>query len=228
MKQQTYQFAFVADNLIQQGLTAILKDTYKNTSTPISLEDTTKINFDVNADAASQGAGRFFIVFQNASASPLPVTFISVKASQQTTGNNNVIVQWNVTNQLNIKEYELERSVDGITFFKVATITAKDGISVQYNLVDSQASIGENFYRILSINSNSSFQYSKIVNLEIGTNPLTTIYPNPIINNTIGLQLSNMPFGDYRVRFLNIKGQELMKLSISISSSIYNKKIIIA
>lgn len=62
LKQQAYAFEFVPQNLQTAGLEAVLEDSYLKTSTPVSLETNTVVNFTVDANAASAAANRFKIV----------------------------------------------------------------------------------------------------------------------------------------------------------------------
>jgi hypothetical protein len=216
MRQQTYQFQFAAQYLNQPDLVAKLEDTYLGTSTPVSLTDTTKINFTVTGDPASQGGNRFRIVFFTSSGGTLPVTFIGVKASQQS--NTNIAVQWNVANQLNIKQYIVEKSTDGLNFTKVNTTvaTASNLPSFNYNWIDDKAVAGDNYYRIISVSNNGTLSYSQVVKVTIGGGSgLIAVYPNPVKDGVIGLQFTNMPAGNYGVRLLSIIGQEIMNQQIN-------------
>jgi hypothetical protein len=55
------------------------------------------------------------IVFEPLKA--LPVTFTSIKAYRQ---DKNIDVEWRVDNEVNMKQYEVEKSTDGNTFTKIA------------------------------------------------------------------------------------------------------------
>jgi len=213
MKQQTYQFAFIgAGIVVPSGLEARLQDLYLDTSKVVSLADgdTTFVNFTVNSNAASQG-NRFRIVYDFPSGGPLPVTYTSIKAWQQ---NSNIAVQWVVNNQLNVKEYVVEKSTDGVSFTKVGTVNASTGTgsSISYNWIDANAVAGENYYRIISIGTNAVAQYSQVVKVNIGANaaPAIAVYPNPVKGGAIGLQLTNMPAGKYSIKLLDNIGQMLV------------------
>ena len=41
-----------------------------------------------------------------------------------------------------------------------------------------------------------------------------SVYPNPVVNGIINLQLNNQPTGNYNIRLLNKSGQVLMKTQI--------------
>ncbi|MFZ4771712.1 MAG: IPT/TIG domain-containing protein, partial [Ferruginibacter sp.] len=104
MQAHAYQLELIPQNLGSQNLVARLEDSYLNTSTVVSLADTNRINFAVDATPASYVSNRFRIVFTPAVI--VPVNFISLAASRKTT---NVLVNWKVGNELNIHHYEVER-----------------------------------------------------------------------------------------------------------------------
>lgn len=210
---RAYQFQFIPVSLNNHGLIAFLQDSYTNGSTIISMTDTTRYNFEINTDAASQVANRFRIVFQKPN--PVPVTFTTVKASQQ---GSNVSVDWKVDNQVNIVSYEVEKSSDGRNFSKINTTPARNGNggSYSYGFTDVQPVQGNNFYRIRSIGINGSVQYSQVVKVNIGKGQQSVvIYPNPVQNGIVGLQMNNMPKGNYQVRITNAAGQLVYQQAIS-------------
>ncbi len=59
------------------------------------------------------------------------------------------MVEWKVENESNMKQYEVEKSVDGNKFTKAATIEAINGRANDYNWLDQHVSAGYNYYRIL-------------------------------------------------------------------------------
>ncbi len=62
-----YTLEFATNNLnLPEGVTAILEDSYLDSSTAISLSEATKVKFTVDANAGSSTANRFRIVFAKA------------------------------------------------------------------------------------------------------------------------------------------------------------------
>ena len=210
MQQKQYVLQLIATGLNHPGLSGFLIDSFLHTRTPISLNGTTDVPFTITSDAASSAVNRFMVVFVPIAAGslPLPVTFTGVKAWQQSS--SNIAVQWNVENQLNIKEYEVEKSIDGRSFSIVSTIAATSNkqTSVTYNWEDNNAIQGANYYRIIGVGDNGSLSYSQVVKVEIGAaNPFTAVYPNPVQDGVIGLQFTNMPAGKYVIRLIDNIGQ---------------------
>ncbi|MBL0357929.1 MAG: T9SS type A sorting domain-containing protein [Chitinophagaceae bacterium] len=66
LKPQNYGMEFAGSNIITKGLTAVLEDQYLNSSTVINLDNTTRVNFTIDNNAASAAANRFRITFRKA------------------------------------------------------------------------------------------------------------------------------------------------------------------
>jgi len=206
---RSYQFQFTTTSLTQPGLFCFLKDGYTGDSILVDLDGSTIYNFSIS-DAASQDPNRFMVVFEPlAEGGIVPVTYSSIKAWQQ---NGNIDLEWKVENELNIKNYTIERSSDGRTFNSIATIKSNVNTSSDiYDWTDANAISGQSFYRVHSTGINGSVQYSKVVKINITTNnSLMTLYPNPVKDGIINLQLTNMPKGIYQLRMLNSSGQSVV------------------
>lgn len=213
MHQQDYRLEIVASNLITPGLNAMLEDSYLNTSTLINPNGTTSINFTVNSNAGSSAANRFRIVFRQAAI--LPVTFISISANRTTA---NVKLNWEVAAEINIRNYEVQRSADGINFITIGTISAKANSSNgnNYGLSDATAPSKILFYRIKSVETNGESKYSSIIKVSAGdVKQGFTIVSNPIENGVINLQFTNQQAGSYKIKVINNSGQNIITQNVN-------------
>ncbi len=234
----SYQLQFIGKNFAPQ-LNAFLIDRFLNVVYPVSTEGITRYNFITDGTDQSIGTDRFIVVFKLADNLPLPVKFINIKAWSQTSANM-INVQWNVADQVNTKEYLVERSDDGIHFTKVTVINANTN-SLTYNWLDPNPLKGNNYYRIKSIDNNGILNYSEIVKVNLNVKAaIITVSPNPIDNNLIHLQMNNISSGSYKVELFNNLGQlmlsekiehvinnneEVIKLKKSFSNGPYHLKI---
>ena len=122
-----------------------------------------------------------------------------------------IALQWEVSNQLNILQYEIERSADGIHFVSKA-IQAASAISgsFTYNWLDDQPAAGSNFYRIRCIGRGGDVSYSAVVVAKLNKRVYgIRIYPNPVTNGIFSLQFTGMAKGIYQLSILNSNGQIL-------------------
>jgi hypothetical protein len=199
-----YQFQFIATNLGRDNLAGFVQDQFTHTATPMNMNGTTKVNFAITSDKASATANRFRVVFKPS------VVYTNVAANVLA---SDIGVQWNVASEENIKGYEIERSTDGTHFTKVAdqASAGNSDAAVAYNWLDVAPALGQYYYRIRSISYNDVIGYSNIVKVKLNrSTPAIYVFPNPVTQNTIHLQMNGMEKGVYAARLMNNLGQVVM------------------
>ncbi len=224
--QANYRWVIQPEFLNLPGLTAFMEDAFTNTSTPISLTAATTINFTVSSNAASIVSNRFRIVFKVSAA--LPVTITQFKAQQK---GNNVQLAWNTVNELNIHHYEVEKSTNAQQFTAIAKVMSTSTNNTnQYEAFDANVETGTLYYRLKITEKDGSFNYSKIVSINIGKSGINnfTIFPNPVKGNTIGLQLNNVEKGKYAVKLINSAGQVIYQSILQHNGSSASDQIILS
>jgi len=222
--QQPYRFAFEATSFTRTDINAYLIDTFMHTNTQILLGDsTTNIDFTVTASTGSAAPGRFAITFRPA---PGKATYTALTAAQQV---KKVLVQWTVSPQLNVLEYIVERSVDGINFYPVDTTIATSPSSANnvYDWVDVNSVTGVNYYRIHNVNTDGGSQESNTVNVAIGKGIISgvAVYPNPVTNGVINLQMNNVPAGNYEINVIDVTGHIIVTEVIDHAANSETKNI---
>jgi hypothetical protein len=110
--------------------------------------------------------------------------------------------------------YEVEKSADGISFSKAASVAAKAGITNAYNWFDFNVIKGVNYYRIKAISLNGETKYSAVVVVKLGSNASVNIYPNPVTGSQVNLQFNNLSKGTYTLRLMSKTGQLIQKQTI--------------
>jgi len=207
---RNYRFVFVPLGLQSTGLQAYLDDHYLKTLTPINMNDSTLIDFNVVNDKASYDSKRFDIVFKKMII--LPPAFVKVAA---TPDDRQVNVDWTVIHGKNVSGYEIERSTDGVQFAKVNSVNASGSDSSTYHWTDEFVLPGYYYYRIKMIEKSGKTEYSNTVKVLIGNGKsMITIYPNPITNGIINLQFINQPAGKYGIRLMNQLGQIIVSKQV--------------
>jgi len=167
----------------------------------------------VTSDPASQASNRFEVVFNNIS-SPVAVSFTGITATAQGSG---VSVNWSVTGETAIKDYVVERSVDGVHFSAIGTVGAKgnSGSAESYSWQDASAS-GTVYYRVEAQGVSGSVSYTGIVEVTVGSaQPQIAVYPNPSSDGHLTLVLTNEPSGTYGLKLLSASGQAVYSTSLS-------------
>jgi type IX secretion system substrate protein len=125
-----------------------------------------------------------FAVFDNLSIGPqnipLPVDFIGLVAERN--NSDGVDLKWDVTEEVNVREYQVERSVTGASFTTVGTAPAK-GKSI-YTFTDSHIPSTNMYYRIKSVDMDGRYKYSGILKIS-GSNSYSAqlkLFPVPATN----------------------------------------------
>ena len=219
LRQQHYTLAFVPTSLEYADLTAFLVDKYTDVEWPVSFTDTTIYHFEIDNQAASRQADRFYIVFKTLR--PVPVTFLGVTAKRI---GDLINVKWDVNSELSINHYEVEKSTDGLRYNKIGSQNAigNDGANHTYHFDDHQLFNGDLFYRIRSYAASGAQKISNIAKIHIeGQKPEIKVLPNPIINNQFNIGFINLPLGNYKTSILDNLGQLIYKESISHNGDAY-------
>ena len=196
---------------IRSSLDAYLIDGYLKTERQINLAESSVFNFNVTDDKASSNPDRFYLVFR-AAAGPLAVSFVSMNAGLK---NENVLIEWKVENEKEIKNYEVEYSADGIHFTPIGVVSSSNGLNKNYNFTHFKPATGNAFYRIKinKIDGNSEYQKVLKVIIPSGISSIL-IYPNPVKGKVINLRFVKQPLGKYRFVLHNSLAQKVLSKEI--------------
>lgn len=210
MKVGTYKFEISPEYLNTNNLAGLLVDNYLHVTLPVSLINSTSVSFDINNDVGSYASDRFYMIFKTLRTTP--VKFIDVSAREQ---DQNILVSWNVENEININKYVVERSINGINFIEIGFKAANQ--SLNYSFIDDKSFQNIIYYRIKSIGDAGEIMYSKIVRVSINKkiDPGFTISPNPI-NETreVNVSFENIPAGDYEIGLYDFSGRKVFSEKI--------------
>lgn len=128
----------------------------------------------------------FFAVFDDLSIgplnSPLPVNFIGLLGNRN--ADNTVQLKWDVSQEIDVREYQIERSDNGTSFVTAGSVAAK-GKSIY--VFSDQGSTRTVFYRVKSVDIDGRTKYSGILQLKGSANDTYAtglmIYPVPAQND---------------------------------------------
>lgn len=216
MQQTTYRMVLTTGNLEHPGLLGFLEDRYLNSVTPIQLNGINNYDFSTSGPVEARAEDRFRILFRNPALVPLSTTFTSISGRF---ASRKVDLQWTVTQESAIREYVVERSLDRVQFSPVSTHTPYNTPGVRtYTSSDFGFSTGDNFYRVRAVGLNGENTYSSIVKVTTGTATQDiAVYPNPVINKRINLQMSSTQTGRYQLDLFDNAGVKLTLPSLTAS-----------
>lgn len=115
---------------------------------------------------------------------PLPLNLLSFDAVKQT---GKVLLLWKTDNEVNTGNFIIERSADGNSWSVIGSVAAfnRNGIN-EYSLLDGQPFWGRNFYRLKMGNTDGSFRYSPVRQVDFNNTAADiTVYPNPVTNDIL-------------------------------------------
>ncbi len=152
------------------------------------------------------------------------------------------LLQWQTVNEVNTKEFVIERSLDGEQFTSIATLKTNNRTETNtYSYSDELFRDETSLYRLKMIDMDGHFEYSQVVavknktagDLQILSNPVssiltlnrlrggwvelisiggTVLQKIQVKNQTLQLNLSPYPTGTYFIRHYNTKGVSVHKI----------------
>jgi hypothetical protein len=138
----------------------------------------------------------------------LPITLISFTAQKQ---HGTILLTWQTASEQNNKEYQIERSADGVTFNTIEVVASKNNLSgSHYTSVDAYPLFGRNYYRLKSVDIDGKFSYSNIdeVTFNLSTNNVI-VYPNPA-KDVLTVQ-SNFKGEKLNIRITDLAGRKILQ-----------------
>ena len=108
----------------------------------------------------------------------LPVKLITFNAVKD---RSNVKLTWSTSEEVNAKEFAIERSADGRRFETIGTVSAAGNstVTVNYSFTDNRPASGNNFYRLRIIDRDQKVELSRIVRIDFNKTYTITLAPNP-------------------------------------------------
>lgn len=225
MPKTDYSIKLTLVDMGRTGMQCFLKDSYLGTKTIVDLNGITDIKFSVNNDPASAAEMRFQLVYVIDMPSPVEVSFKSVQADRS---GADVLVKWDVSNEITVLSYTVEYSTDAINFTGLDQIIADhNNTNIRsYNYRHLSVPVGTNFYRIKATNTGSRVQYSAVVKVkERYAASGISVYPNPVINKIVQLGFDNVPAGTYRIVLLYNNGVQQPLASIQLTEGQRNGSV---
>jgi hypothetical protein len=137
----------------------------------------------------------------------LSATFLDLTAQQE---NSLVTVRWEVSQEVNTREYLVEKSLDGINFTTIGHVPYKTSTTDEsyYEYPDNSGLNSGNlwYYRIKEVETSGQSMYSKIVSIRVGgLSGKLSVYPNPTKGSATVSFVSSAQ-GAISLRLFDLKG----------------------
>ena len=150
---------------------------------------------------------------------PLPLTLLSFTLEKN---NGSALLQWMVTDEINTRFFEVQRSIDGLDFVPIGTVAASgtSSATTDYSYRDPLNGISQGtvYYRLRMVDNDGKFSYSPVRDISVeGTDqPLVAISPNPATNLLI-LRFGAVTDGLYDCTIVNAEGQRIKSQEIAVT-----------
>ncbi len=137
----------------------------------------------------------------------LPLSVISFNASRV---DNYTAITWTTEREANTDHFEVERSDDGVSFYRISQVTARNsGFTEQYSTRDNAPVKRIAYYRLRSIDGEGKSTLSRVMSVRVADgNDLLTLVANPV-HDKITLAASNQLNGVFNYSIHAINGQLL-------------------
>lgn len=150
-------------------------------------------------------------VYTVTATSPLPMKLLYFGAELK---NNDVTIKWITTNEFNIENYEIERSLDMNNWTKVSDNTPNNSYSnistyYGYDKIENNQVV---YYRLKESDLDGAVFYSKevAVSAKISKNDFK-VYPNPAASNELlNIEFENKNFKTLNVKLVDLNGKILI------------------
>ncbi|MBL0056614.1 MAG: T9SS type A sorting domain-containing protein [Chitinophagaceae bacterium] len=152
-------------------------------------------------------------------ATPLPLGLVAFNG--QLANTDDVQLQWITENEINVRSFTVEKSVDGISFGPVSELNAK-GISggrTDYALLDKNVKHNLLYYRLKVKETTGELSYSPVITLNRNKALAGTVSPNPVRQGEpLTLSLFATSSKSVEIRIIQTNGQVMLTESIRLKA----------
>jgi len=149
----------------------------------------------------------------NVYSSTLPVSLIDFSARLM--DKKHALVSWNVNNEIKLNHYEVERSIDGVSFINRNNKSVSGSVSYSY-LDELNTTASTVYYRIKMVNDDGTFKYSNVIMVRITEmNTTAVVYPNPF-TNSITIEYNSLVEEKVMINLMSTEGKKLQQKVVSV------------
>lgn len=167
-------------------------------------------------------------LWEFAVSSTLPVEMLNFGAKYS---DNIVTLDWTTAIEQNASHFIIERSDNGISFTPIGKITAagNSNTAKNYTFIDEaaiNAGSAKLYYRLRQVDTDATFEYSKIVSVTLPETALFTVSPNPAANN-INIRYKVPQYSNKAlVNITDANGKKVLEQTIFAGTNTHNFNIV--
>ncbi|MBS1915948.1 MAG: T9SS type A sorting domain-containing protein [Bacteroidetes bacterium] len=160
--------------------------------------------------------GTFKRLYIEAGYGTLPLTLLSFTGA---INNNEDLLKWQTADEINTKQFVIEKSTDGIHYSAIGTVAANNISGVHtYYFADNAVSADNQFYRLKMIDIDLHFTYSGIVRIANTLENHLMVFPSPASTSVTlsGLQSKGS------VEIADMQGKIVQRVDVTAQSQTFN------
>ena len=155
-------------------------------------------------------------IFATIGTSALPATFLQFNTVYK---NNTNIITWSTAKETDVAYYEIQRSEDGRSFSKIATVKANNNFgNNQYQYTDDRPLKGWNYYKIVIVDRDGKKHASPVMSVHISTGKLELVKAFANSSSQVIVELQNNNTQNVQLQILNNMGMVISSASKKIEA----------
>lgn len=162
---------------------------------------------NINTTHIPDNSTRFITIASVNAATPLPIELLNFTAKLNE-NKRTIDLNWVTESEINTEYFEIEKLIDN-NWEVIGSMDAKGSLNTvtSYYLEDLNPIFGDNFYRLKSIDTDGSFNYSDVRVVRIdASDDIIEVFPNPASNS---IQLISKNLEKKKIQLFDATGREI-------------------
>lgn len=214
----TAEYTYDASDFSQTTESNLVPALYRSVGGTLDWLAVGSVNATNNKVSMDSGDGFGDLYAMDNTLERLPVHLISFAGKPS---KKSVVLNWVTASEENNNYFEVERSLDGISFEKIGEVTGVgNSSSIQnYRFIDRFPLSGRLYYRLRQVDFNGTFEYSEVISVTfegLESALHLSIFPNPVqTNRMVSIGLNADAIGQpFILKVLSLNGEELINRSL--------------
>jgi hypothetical protein len=133
-----------------------------------------------------------------------------------------VVLKWATVSELNFDHFSIQRSAEGISFSEIGTVDGHGTTKEvhKYSFSDTNPLIGRSYYKLTAIDFDGYSESFKIVTVNTKGGKQASVYPNPVIDNQLFVDLNFSSEKEARAIVTDLIGTQLAQFKLSSTSNV--------
>jgi hypothetical protein len=181
------------------------------------------LNSPTYIDSRVSGAGELISInslpntlFEAVYGTPMPVTISDFSLTGQ---EDKIAVSWKSLQETEIKEYEVQKSTDGVSFRTIGSVEALGNETIDYAFEDKNPSKGVAYYRLAIVSYEDESEYSDVTHINYtGKIGELVVFPSVITGTDINFKGGDINNKNVKILVYDLSGKSVLAENINTSS----------